>query len=206
MDQAIRHQLRQYYATDVNRRDRFELEAWKRIERDAFAQKLVAANAQSLLEIGAGTGRDALFFKRLGLSVQCIDLSPHMVDCCLQKGIQASVMDMARMQFDTDSFDAIYALNSLLHIPSNELIDVLGEISRVLKPSGYFFFGVYGGNRFEGERYDAVSDKNRFFSFYEDDQIRDIVAPLFVVEKFQAVEVRPDAPYHFQSMILRGLA
>ncbi|TMD70000.1 MAG: class I SAM-dependent methyltransferase [Chloroflexi bacterium] len=44
-----------------------------------------------MLEIGAGTGNDSLFFRDNGLHVVCTDLSPAMVDLCTEKGLEAYV-------------------------------------------------------------------------------------------------------------------
>jgi SAM-dependent methyltransferase len=73
------------------------------------------------LEIGAGTGNDGLYFQNNGLDVTCTDLSPDMVNLCREKGLKAYVMDFLSLDFPPGSFDAIYALNCLLHVPTREL-------------------------------------------------------------------------------------
>lgn len=42
---------------------------------------------RSLVELGAGTGHDSLFFKEQGLDVVAIDISPRMVEHCRAKGL-----------------------------------------------------------------------------------------------------------------------
>jgi len=75
---------------------------------------------KTLLEIGAGHGRDSLFFQVQGLKVTCIDLSPAMVSLCQQKGITAHIMDVVNLKFENVSFDAVYSLNSFLHLSKKE--------------------------------------------------------------------------------------
>ena len=103
-----------------------------------------------LLEIGAGPGHDSAFFAGHGLQVVATDLSPAMVGFCRSKGLDAHVMDFLHLDFPAGSFDAVYALNCLLHVPNADLPEVLAAIRAVLRPGGWLFLGVYGGNGGEG--------------------------------------------------------
>jgi SAM-dependent methyltransferase len=122
-----------------------DIEPWKLEEREAFLKVLLDDGCNSLLEIGAGPGKDSLFFKEQGFEVVCTDLSPEMVRVCTDRGLDAHVMDYYEMDFADATFDAVYAMNCLLHLPKNQLGNVLEEIRRVLKPQGVFYMGVYGG-------------------------------------------------------------
>lgn len=123
---------------------------WKLAERDAFLQRLRDQRCTRLLELGAGTGQDSLYFQNQGLKVLATDLSPTMVAYCRDKGIDARVMDFLHLDFPPASFDAVYALNCLLHVPNPDLPAVLRAIREVLRPGGLFFLGVYGGQAKEG--------------------------------------------------------
>lgn len=59
-------------------------------------------------------------------------------------------MSFDDLQFPDRHFDAIWALNCLLHVPKAHIRDVLKEIDRVMKPSGLFYMGLYGGASWEG--------------------------------------------------------
>ena len=123
-------------------RDSYVIDAWKIEERTNFLSLVKQENKLSLLEIGAGTGRDSKFFQDNGPDVTCIDLSPKMVKLCLQKGLVAHKMDMTDLKFAPNSFDAAYALNSFLHIPEAEFMTALESIKMILKPTGLFYLGV----------------------------------------------------------------
>ncbi len=203
MTSELRQNLKAFYDKDVKRRDQKELFEWKREERAAFLKHLKTNELHSLLEIGAGTGRDGAFFAENGLDVHCIDLSEGMVQRCKERGLRASRMDMAAMTFADNSFNAVYALNCLLHVPDAELRQVLEEIKRVLQPGGLFFYGVYGGLRFEDVWPDDVLTPKRFFNYYPDEAIQLIVQNYFEAVKFKIVEVKRGSDFHFQSMIWR---
>jgi SAM-dependent methyltransferase len=120
------------------------LPAWETAERDIFLEVLRRERATTLLELGAATGFDAAFFKAHGFEVVCVDLSPQMVERCRARGLVAHVMDVADLRLPPDSFGAVYAMNCLVHVPKSQLRGVLEGISRVIKPGGLFYLGLYG--------------------------------------------------------------
>ena len=198
----LKNNLIESYNKHAQERDTYTLEAWKVEERAYFLTLLQSKNKRSLLEIGAGTGRDSKFFQDVGMRVTCIDLSPEMIKLCQQKGLSAQVMDMTNLDFPPSSFEAVYSLNSLLHIPKADFRTVLGNVKKVLKPSGPFYLGVYGSDEeFEGIwEQDAYSPK-RFFSFYTDENIQQITAEIFELLYFKRIPINGSRP-HFQSLIL----
>jgi len=199
----FKNDLIQSYNKYAQERDTYTLDTWKVEERANFLTLLQSKNKSSLLEIGAGTGRDSKFFQDMGLAVTCIDLSPEMIKLCQQKGLSAQVMDMMELNFPPDSFDAAYALNSLLHIPKAEFRTVLKNVRDVLKPSGLFYLGVYGSDEeSEGIREQDTYNPKRFFSFYTDENIQKITSELFELQYFKRIPTTGN-DLHFQSLILK---
>lgn len=198
----FKNNLIESYNKHAQERDTYTIDAWKVEERANFLTLLQSKNKSSLLEIGAGTGRDSKFFQDMGLAVTCIDLSPEMIKLCQQKGLSAQVMDMTDLNFPPDSFDAVYSLNSLLHIPKAEFRTVLGNVKKVLKPSGLFYLGVYDSDeKSEGIWEQDVYNPKRFFSFYTDENIQKITSEIFELRYFKHIPVEGSRP-HFQSLIL----
>ena len=201
-DQVITNLL-EFYNRDVERRDSSEYPAWKREERQHFLSLLQQEGKISLLEIGAGTGRDSQFFQQHGLKVTSTDLSPEMVKRCQQKGLTAYVMDFLHLDFLPSSFDAIYSFNCLLHVPAQNLPAVLQKIQGLLKPAGLFYLGVYGGIEREGARPDDPNEPKRFFSFHTDEYMQEIARQFFELLYFKRVHLEDEWELHFQSIILR---
>jgi SAM-dependent methyltransferase len=195
--------LRDSYNRNAAERENYPMVGWKIEERGNFLSLLQQEGRQRLLEIGAGPGRDSKFFQDNGLEVICTDLSPEMVTICQSKGLTAYAMDFLNLDFPDTSFDAVYALNCLLHVPKADLRKVLGTIQRLLKPSGLFYFGVYGGHDYEGVWPKDDYTPKRFFSFYLDDQIKSIASQFFDLLYFKTIPVEGDDVSHFQSMILK---
>jgi len=194
--------LRQAYDQKVDEREQRTMAAWKVAERARFLAQLQQENKQTLLEIGAGTGRDGLFFQEQGLDVTCTDASPAMIEHCRQKGLTAYVMDFASLDFAPDSFDAVYALNCLLHVPKRDLPGILQRIRELIRPNGLFFWGQYGGVDHEGVYKEDHYEPKRFYVRYTDDAIQEIAAAHFEIVTFRRVPL-DDRSNHFQSLTLR---
>lgn len=62
-----KNNLAKSYDTDSQRRVNAKPAEWKVIERKKFIDKLRSSNKKNLLEIGAGTGIDSLYFSDNGL-------------------------------------------------------------------------------------------------------------------------------------------
>ena len=190
------------YNRYAQQREGNSVDEWKIQVRADFLSMLETDHKKSLLELGAGTGKDSSFFSDHGLDVTCIDLSPEMVKFCKQKGLAAQVMDMSNLTFAPNSFDAIYSFNSLLHIPRAEFLIVLENVRRVLRPGGFFFLGMYGGMEFEGiwEK-DSYSPK-RFFSFHTDEHIQQLTTQFFHLLSFKRTTFE-HGDLHFQALTLK---
>jgi SAM-dependent methyltransferase len=196
--------LRAAYDAGAEWRDGITKEPWKQAERQTFRDRL--APGARLLEIGAGAGQDSAYFKQHGFDVVAADLSPAMVERCRAKGIEAHVMDFLHLDFPAGEFDAVFAMNCLLHVPNRDLPAVLSVVTTILRPGGLLFVGVYGANAgeesWEGPLDDDGHAPPRFFSWRTDDRLRGFAtdAGLDVVD-FHVVDT--DRGYRFQSLTLR---
>jgi len=74
---------------------------------------------KTLIEIGAGTGQDSIYFVDNGLKVMAIDLSGAMVRICNEKGVVAYELNMYDLSTLNRKFDCVWSMNSLLHIPKS---------------------------------------------------------------------------------------
>ncbi|GAB2626347.1 hypothetical protein Aab01nite_65920 [Paractinoplanes abujensis] len=189
-----------YGETEAARRDAHPKSAWKVDERAAFLDRLRAAGARTLLEIGSGTGQDSVFFQQEGLDVTAIDVSPAMVEKTTAKGIKALVRDLMALDLPAESFDAAYSLNTLLHVPNSDLDAALRAIRAVLVPGGLFYLGVFGGDQEEGVASDDQHVPARFFSFRSDRQLLEYAREVFEVLDFHVYDDR--AGVRFQALTL----
>lgn len=196
-----RDDLRRAYDRHADERDEREPAAWKAREQGRFLERLLAEGHRSVLDLGAGPGADGRRFREAGVRTVCGDLSVRMARLCRHKGLVALVLDAAALPFADGSFDAVWAMNSLLHVPRRELAGVLGGIRRVMRPGGLLYLGVYGGPDSEGVWEGDPYAPQRFFSFLSDDALLDVARTAFEVVSFHTVDV--GSVHHFQGLTLR---
>ena len=199
----VRDNLRETYNKYAQQRETYKVPDWKLELRSRFLSLLQQEQKKTLIELGAGTGRDSKFFQDQGLDVVCIDLSLAMVELCKQKGLTAYVMDMADIQFPAGSFDAVYSMNSLLHLTKAEFPQVLRKIDRLLKTEGVVFIGIYGGRDHEGVWEKDSYHPKRFFSFFTDEHLKQEVTRVFDIISFESIHPEPEDDLDFQWLMLR---
>ena len=202
VSEQIKDTLREAYDRRAAERAKRPAPAWELAERDRFGELVVQEGKTRLLDLGAGTGIDARHFADVGLDVVCVDLSPKMVEACREKALEAHVMDVSDLRFDSGSFDAIYAMNCLVHLPNLQIEKALEAIFDILQTDGLFYVGLYGGRRFEGIWEDDSYEPKRFFSHYPDDELTEVFEQRFDVEAFRQIG-QGWAGLHFQSLVLR---
>lgn len=116
---------------------------WWFVARRRTALKLMRERckpAPRILDLGCGTGAVLDELNQVG-EAWGLDLSPHALGYCAQRGLQRLVMaDAERVPFRDESFDAVVALDALEHVPDHE--SALAEVRRVLRPGGLFVLNV----------------------------------------------------------------
>ena len=118
--------------------------------------KLMPENGH-ILDAGCGSGRDAKKFMSLNYKVTAIDESAEM--CRLASEYMGMPVKHKRFQeIDClNEFDGIWASASLLHVPSDEIGDVLNRLKNSLMENGILYASFKYGD-FEGMR------NGRFFN------------------------------------------
>jgi ubiquinone/menaquinone biosynthesis C-methylase UbiE len=107
----------------------------------AILDFVAADKSMTILELGAGTGVNAIPIVQQGYSVTVIDKSLPMLEVLRAKAGPADNLtilnaDASRLPFDEQSFDVVLATN-VVHAIEN--LDVLlDDVARVVKPQGWF--------------------------------------------------------------------
>lgn len=146
---------------------------WKRFPQ-TFIKEFAKLSKGKILDIGSGPGRDAMLLKEKGLDVTCLDASQAMLKICKKRGLKTILSDFKTIPCEDNSCSGIWAYTSLLHVPKNEISEVIKEIKRVLKSDGILGLGLIEG---EGEIYKESAGVNmpRLFSYYQKSEIEEIL-------------------------------
>jgi len=124
--------------------------------------------ARTVLELGAGQGRDTLFFGSEGFHVQALDYSHTGIEVIKAKALELGLSDYiiaaehdvrTPLPFPDSFFDACYAhMLFCMAMTTSELESLASEVARVLRPGGICIYTVrhtgdphYGTGIYRGE-------------------------------------------------------
>lgn len=109
---------------------------------------------RSILDWGCGCGRVvrhlAKRFEALGTKVHGCDYNPQLIRWC-QRSLpcaEFAVCGLAPpLPYPDSSFDFVYAISVLTHIPTELQVPWMEELRRVLRPGGHALLSVHGVGR-----------------------------------------------------------
>jgi 2-polyprenyl-6-hydroxyphenyl methylase/3-demethylubiquinone-9 3-methyltransferase len=107
-------------------------------------EKLLERGQRRLLDVGCGGGLLAEEFARAGFQVTGIDPAPETIETArTHAGTSGLAIDYRtgvgeQLPFPDGSFDHVACCDVLEHV--DDVDRVVGEIARVLRPSGSFFY------------------------------------------------------------------
>lgn len=140
-----------------------------------------------ILDFGCGSGRDTKYFLEQGYRVDALDGSKEL--CRLASaytGIQVKNMFFQDLA-DVGRYDGIWACSSILHLPLDELSDVMRKMAAALKENGMIYTSFKYGT-FAGER------NGRFFTDMTEETFAEFLSGidgLEVEELWTTSDVRP---------------
>lgn len=140
-----------------------------------------------ILDFGCGSGRDTKYFLENGYMVEAIDGSKEL--CRLASSLTGiNVKHMYFQELDKENkYEGIWACSSILHLPVDELIDVMGKMKIALKENGIIYTSFKYGD-FSGER------NGRFFTDMTEESFAKLLGKidgLYVEEQWISSDARP---------------
>lgn len=143
----------------------------------------------TILDVGCGSGRDALAFSKRGHLVTAFDESPELVALAkAHTGINIYVSTIEEW-FDnsTIKFDGIWACASLLHLRPKALRKVFQKMRNgMLTKDGYAYVSFKKG---EGTR---VDEHGRVFTDLTFHGLLDVIKPLAIRDLWENEDCRPN--------------
>ena len=126
-----------------------------------------------VLDVGCGSGRDLLWFKKKGFEVIGFEGSACLAELAREhSGVEVIEGDFDTYDFSFISADAIIASGSLVHVQHERLADILQNIVQALEKHGIFYVSLKQG---EGTKTD---DLERPFYYWKDEELREVFESL----------------------------
>lgn len=135
-------------------------------KQDKFIGRLQAGDY--ILDFGCGSGRDTKYFLEAGMKVDATDGSEELCKIA-SKYTGIKVRQMLFQELDEyEKYDGIWACSSILHLPKDELKQVLIKMAAALNAGGIIYTSFKYGN-YEGER------NGRYFTDFTIDSFADFI-------------------------------
>ena len=141
-----------------------------------------------ILDLGCGSGRDARYFLEKGYQVDATDGSAEICRLASEyTGIPVRQMLFNELDAE-EEYDGIWACASILHLPEEELRDVMHRIGTALKEDGVFYTSFKYGD-FAGER------NGRYFRDFTEESFREFLTDFHefrMTDQWITSDVRPN--------------
>jgi len=141
---------------------------------DEFIAKLPEPGKR-ILNLGSGSGRDALLLRDHGLGVVCVDASEAMIAITKRLGFESYRQTFADLRFPAQSFDGVWAYTSLIHVPKTEVVQAVKTIHALLKPGGAFAVGAIEGETAGMIERKTMPQAARYFKYYAREELKQLV-------------------------------
>ena len=154
--------------------------------QDRFLRYL--APGSRILDLGCGSGRDTRYFMEKGYQVDATDGSAEICRLASEyTGIPVRQMLFNELDAE-EEYDGIWACASILHLPEDELRDVMHRIGTALKEGGIFYTSFKYGD-FAGER------NGRYFRDFTEESFREFLTDFHefrMTDQWITSDVRPN--------------
>ena len=120
----------------------------------------------AILELGCGAGSDSAEMLARGYGVSPTDGSPELAEIASRR-LGRPVGTLLFHDLDAvETYDGVWANACLLHVPRDQLADVLALIHRAIKPGGAFYASYKTGED------DGRDTLDRYYNYPTEDWLR----------------------------------
>lgn len=169
-----------------------------------FVTLLMREGRRRLIDVGAGPGLDAQAFTNSGIDVVGLDLTPAHGAAMAQRRIPAVVASLYQPPFGPGSFDAVWTMSTLVHVPDSRLDEALAAVIGLARAGAPVGIGTWGGFDFEGVHETGDIRPYRFFALRNHDRMRAVLARHASVDRFDVTRPAPDSDWEYQFAVVRG--
>lgn len=129
-----------------------------------------------VVDLGCGTGQEALLFIKNGFDYTGIDSSKEMLKIARKRAKQGKfkLMNLYNLILPKNRFDCFWAAAVLLHIPKKNIGKVLSRIGRSFRSGALGFISIKEKKDVD-EMWDRYYKKSRLFAFYKLDEFKEIL-------------------------------
>lgn len=133
------------------------------------------AKGSSILEVGCGNGKNMCDD---GYVWTGCDASEKLVSICIEKGLNAHLVDACNLPYKDDSFDAVMSVAMIHHLSTIERrIQAMSEMYRVLKPGGTCFVTMVKASKSCNKTF-KLGGRQRYYHLFEKEELDKLITSL----------------------------
>jgi 2-polyprenyl-3-methyl-5-hydroxy-6-metoxy-1,4-benzoquinol methylase len=146
------------------RRWRFEWRYWRRatpwdtgVTPPEVMEFIAQAPPGDALDLGCGTGTNAITLARLGWQVTGIDFAPRAIRSARIKAAKAGVhvrfyvADVTRLDWLTGAYDYVLDIGCLFTLREQDRIAYARELTRLIRPGGWYMLYAWLPRMWQGK-------------------------------------------------------
>ena len=168
IDLVRKHFSDDTYIKEMFDRNNLGIKDWEKV----VVEKYFTNNGNNLLDIGCGTGREAMALAKLGYKVLGIDISEKEIEIAKEEAkkekleIEYKLCNGINLEFDKDYFDYVIIWAQTLGniYERKNRLKILAEAKRVLKNNGILCFSTHD-YEFVKNTYKKFTKGNRFYPY-----------------------------------------
>ncbi|MCB1113638.1 MAG: class I SAM-dependent methyltransferase [Chlamydiia bacterium] len=132
---------------------------------------------QRILDLGCGPGRDLKYFDSKGYEVTGVDISDEMIALARRVIPKAKLMvsGIEEVELEENSFHAVWASASLLHVPKDKMGAVLDKIHRCLTHAGVFYVSMKKGEGEEVLKDEPHQEVKKFWNYVTEEELESLL-------------------------------
>lgn len=166
---------------------------------EVFCRYLPATG--KILDVGCGSGRDALYFSKLGYDIEAIDYSPELVKLARKNtGLDIQLASFYDIH-EQDRYAGVWACASLLHCERDRLPEVIQKLINALENNGVCYLSFKYGDQTrekEGRTFTDLNEAQSAELFNHFDNI-------LIIQQWITVDKRPDRTEEWLNILFRKI-
>lgn len=152
-----------------------------------------------ILDVGCGSGRDALFFSQLGYQVEAIDYSEALVELA-RKNTGLDIQHASFYDINAhEKYAGIWACASLLHCQRDRLVEVVQKLVNALVENGVCYLSFKYGDQDREKEGREFTDLNEIQAHHIFKNIDNIV----LLQQWISIDKRPDRDEEWINIIFK---
>lgn len=196
-----RDNLRAYYEHEAEQQSRQPLVGRRVTFREQFVAQLRKEGRGSVIDFGAGPGRDGEAFLEAGLDFVGVDLAHGNCRLAAERGVVVVHGSVDAIPVQPKRFEAGWSMSTLMHLPEASVIDALRAMTGSLQSGAPLAIGVWGGEL--GALVESETDGfERQFFLRTLAQNTSLMQGYGAIESSETWDVGPDG-WDYQVVVLR---